>query len=273
MLKYTKKIFKKFIPNYLVMIVRAFFYPNTIIAFKSTFNFDGLCSQHVVSFMEEKNFLNALKKGKLYTENREDYFRLYLGCELAKYATKLDGDFVECGVWLGTMSKCIITYTNFNSLTKNFFLIDTFEGIPEKNLMEKDNRYNDKYNKLGVLEISSDNLNKKVDYQDNNILNLVKEKFKDDKVKIIKGIVPDDLKKINSNKFSFIHIDMNNAFPEVESIKYFWDKLVIGGVVLLDDYAYSDYYSLQKESIDALGKVLNFSVITLPSGQGLILKN
>ena len=46
-----------------------------------------------------------------------------------------------------------------------------------------------------------------------------------------------------------------------------------GGVILLDDYALSKQFALQKQMIDDLGRDLNFSVINLPTGQGLILKH
>jgi hypothetical protein len=47
---------------------------------------------------------------------------------------------------------------------------------------------------------------------------------------------------------------------------------VTGGIVLLDDYAYSEEYAMQKKLIDELGHELAFAVITLPTGQGLIIK-
>ena len=43
--------------------------------------------------------------------------------------------------------------------------------------------------------------------------------------------------------------------------------------MLLDDYAYSKQYHLQKQAIDKLGSTLNLSVLTLPTGQGLIIKS
>ena len=74
------------------------------------------------------------------------------------------------------------------------------------------------------------------------------------------------------DKICFLHVDLNNAKPEVEAIKFFWDKIVTSGIILLDDYAYSKQYHLQKQAIDKIGCTLNFSVITLPTGQGLIIK-
>ena len=54
----------------------------------------------------------------------------YIACYFAKYCSKLEGDFVECGVGQGLLSKTIVSYLNFEKINKIFFLFDTFEGIP-----------------------------------------------------------------------------------------------------------------------------------------------
>ncbi len=43
--------------------------------------------------------------------------------------------------------------------------------------------------------------------------------------------------------------------------------------MILDDYAYSESYRPQKEAFDALGLELGFSVFTMPTGQGIIVKS
>ena len=68
-------------------------------------------------------------------------------------------------------------------------------------------------------------------------------------------------------------MDMNNAFAEMEAIKSFWDKIVNSGIVLLDDYATHDGFKEQKISWDKFAKDKNFEILTLPTGQGLIIKN
>ena len=43
---------------------------------------------------------------------------------------------------------------------------------------------------------------------------------------------------------------MNNAFAEIEAIKFFWNKIINHGIILLDDYAYGEEFSEQKRSWD-----------------------
>jgi O-methyltransferase len=258
---------KKFIPEYFLVIVRAIFFPGRLVLLSPTYNNDGLATFHVVDFMHDERFINAIKDGKKYTENRQDDFRIYIGCALADHAQKLDGDFVECGVWLGVMSKSIINYIDFDSLKKKFWLFDTFQGIPKENMIENDGREFNFYDNKGLH-----GKNNIIDKEKIKIIDLVIEKFSKNNVEIVEGIVPEALEIAKNVKVAFLHIDMNNAYPEVEAIKFFWKKIVTSGVILLDDYAYSPEYKIQKESIDELGEKIGFSVITLPTGQGLIIK-
>jgi hypothetical protein len=92
-----------------------------------------------------------------------------------------------------------------------------------------------------------------------------------DDVILIRGTVPDTLSKNPARKIAFMHIDMNCALPEVAALRYFWPKITPGAIVVLDDYAYHGYLP-QKEAIDALGNELGFSVLSLPTGGGMIIK-
>lgn len=69
-----------------------------------------------------------------------------------------------------------------------------------------------------------------------------------------------------------ISIDMNCAEPEVAALNFFWEKLVPGALVLLDDYAFSKSYRQHKQAFDSLAEELNFNILSLPTGQGLIVK-
>ena len=65
---------------------------------------------------------------------------------------------------------------------------------------------------------------------------------------------------------------MNCAPPEIEAIRYLWPKLVGGGIVLLDDYAYVGYHH-QKKAMDEFANSVGVEIVSLPTGQGLLIKN
>ena len=64
---------------------------------------------------------------------------------------------------------------------------------------------------------------------------------------------------------------MNCAPPEVAAAEYFWDRLLPGAVVLLDDYAYLGF-GVQKSAMDAFAAAKGVAICSLPTGQGLLLK-
>jgi hypothetical protein len=64
---------------------------------------------------------------------------------------------------------------------------------------------------------------------------------------------------------------MNCSPPEVAAIDFFWDRLLPGAVVLLDDYAYFGYEP-QKHAMDAFARQKHVMIASLPTGQGLLLK-
>ena len=61
-------------------------------------------------------------------------YRAYIACWAAAKGRLLPGDFVECGVNLGGLSRTAMEYTDFNATTKQFWLLDTYCGIPEEQL-------------------------------------------------------------------------------------------------------------------------------------------
>ncbi len=219
---------------------------------------DGLISSHNHDFMKDPKFIKAYKRG--VKANGYDYqweWRVHVGLWAASYASRLDGDFVECGVSKGFLSSSIMEYLNWNKLNKKFYLLDTFRGIDEAQLLKEE------------VELGRKIQNKKFyseSYEE------VKKNFAEFKnVVLVRGSIPSTLRDLNVKKVSFLSIDMNNAKPEVAAAEFFWQKLVKGGIVLLDDYAYSGYYP-QKEAFDRFARKKGVKILSLPTGQGLYMK-
>ena len=64
---------------------------------------------------------------------------------------------------------------------------------------------------------------------------------------------------------------MNCAPPELAALRHFWPRLVPGGVVLMDDYAYMGFDE-QGAAFDAWARETGIPILALPTGQGLIIK-
>jgi hypothetical protein len=221
-----------------------------------TFFEDGLCTIHNSDFCKEVRFKESYLKG-VQTNSWNGWplrWRAYLYCALAEYASMWKGDFVECGVNLGGNARMLINYLPFKKLRKRFFLFDTFSGFDEKQLSKGE--------RATVLKA----------YNYRPAFQLVKALFKPfHYVSIIQGSVPHSLTRASIKNVCFLSLDMNCVHPEIAAFRYFWPKLSTGGVVLLDDYGFKDHHE-QKAAFDKLSRKMNFRIIQLPTGQGLIFK-
>jgi predicted O-methyltransferase YrrM len=85
-------------------------------------------------------------------------------------------------------------------------------------------------------------------------------------------IYPRDLAGVDVGPVAFIHIDMNRPSPEEAAMRHFWPRLNPGGVMVLDDYAYVGFESSHR-SANRVAADLGFSIVALPTGQGLAIKS
>lgn len=151
------------------------------------------------------------------------------------------------------MSSAIMQLLNWNRLERRFYLLDTFSGIAPKN-----------------ASATSDERNTSSVYADS--IEDVRQNFSEwPSAQIIVGAVPGTFPRIDTKAIAYLHLDMNTSPPEVAAITALWERLTPGAPVLLDDYAYRGYGD-QKLGIDKFAAERNVSVLSLPTGQGLIVK-
>jgi predicted O-methyltransferase YrrM len=80
------------------------------------------------------------------------------------------------------------------------------------------------------------------------------------------------LKGNSPEKICYLHIDLNSAKYEIAVLDALFDRVVPGGVIILDDYEWSGMYREQKIAEDAWFEQRRYRVFPLPTGQGLVLK-
>jgi O-methyltransferase len=219
---------------------------------------DGLTTSNNCDFINEPRFRSAYEAAA-QTKPWPGFtlqWRVYIVCWFANQVKYLKGDFVECGVNTGAYARAIIDYIDFNNVGKKFYLLDTFEGLPEFLVTEEERN-------AGVLEYFGDHYK--------NVYEQVVRTFKPFNVEIIKGVVPDTLEKCDSENICYLSLDMNNAKPEIAAAEYFWDKLVSGAVMILDDYGFPAHI-FQKKAFDEFAEKKGVQILSLPTGQGIIFK-
>lgn len=222
-----------------------------------TYSTDGLVTCSNSDFIEEPTFRKAYAEAKK-TNPWPGFtlqWRVYIVCWYANHVKGLEGDFVECGVNTGAYARAIIEYIQFNKLNKKFYLFDTFEGFVADQMTEQEKT-------AGISKYINA-------YTD--VYEQVKNTFKGFNVEIVKGIVPDTLAACKSDKIAFLSIDMNAVVPEIAAANYFWDRVVKGGIVMLDDYGFPGHIN-QKQAFDEFATSKGLQVLCLPTGQGVIIK-
>ncbi len=202
----------------------------------SMYRSDGLLSIHAHEFLHDPKFIRAHARGLRASGNDLGPWRTHVALWCARMALRLPGNFVECGVNKGFMSSAIMEHVDWNSRARHFYLFDKFEAPY------------------------------------NTDIGAVRANFAEwDRVHIVVGSIPESFYGILRQRTAFLHIDMNAPEPEVAALTYFWDDLVPSAVVLLDDYAYQGY-GAQKRAMDEFAKAHDTAILSLPTGQGLLLR-
>jgi O-methyltransferase len=225
--------------------------------FKPSYDRDGLTTLHNAGFMKEPDFIEAEKAGANTGSWKDIQWRVHTILWAAEQCRNIPGDFVECGTNKGGFARAIIQYLSFQKIDKTFYLLDTFSGLPEDMLTEKEKEAGKKEHFENVYE---------------DCYEQVKRTFANfSNVRIIKGAVPGTLDQVKSDNVAFLSIDMNSVVPEIAAMDYFWNKLSKGAMVVIDDYAYVTC-DLQYEAHNKWAKEKGIKILSLPTGQGLIVK-
>lgn len=227
-----------------------------IIDFKPSYYEDGLASSHTY-FENNKNpsetsYIKGFKTNSSYGHHLR--WRVHVACILAHFSNNIKGDIVEFGTNKGLIALAILNYHKKNKINKKFFLFDTFQGRI-----------------LKYLTKAEKNFKKQPKYEE--CFEQVQKTFATFRnVKLIRGKLPGTINKVKLNKISFLHIDLNSSKAEILSVTKVWNKINKGGIILLDDYCYSGYLDT-KNAWNKFAKEKKISILPLPTGQGIILKN
>jgi len=217
----------------------------------ATYARDGLWTIHNADFMSDPAFRRAYSAGRATGSwgDADIEWRAHVALWAASQALHVQGDFIEFGVNRGGLSRAIVEYLDWSSHDRLFYLLDTFEGFdgdhPPSN--SKEWFYTDTHE-------------------------AVLQSFKAfSGIEIVKGSVPGTLSQVPAETIAYAHIDMNSVGPEEGALAWVWPRLSVGGIILLDDYGWRGHEP-QKTMHDAFATARNHKVLTLPTGQGLLIR-
>jgi len=200
------------------------------------------------SMLDDQIFVHAWESNIESPADRGIVWRRYILATSAFHCVQLDGDFVECGAYTGVGVKTVMDYLGGMGFPKQFWAYDVFEhqeGMPNTPMPD-----------VGPQ-----------------LFERVQRKFEDyPQVRIVKGLIPDSFQGNCPEKIAYLHIDLNQAPAEIAALEHLFDRVVPGGMIILDDYEWSGVFREQKLAEDEWFDKRGYRVMPLPTGQGLLIK-
>jgi hypothetical protein len=154
----------------------------------------------------------------------------------------LPGDIVEVGVFKGSGISSFMKFIEIYCPNSNKKVIgfDIFDTIEAKEILEKDGEI-DKDSMIVVYDrVKSDDLT-----LESVTSRLNQTKISSDKFKLVKGDVQHSIPKyVEENqgfRISLLYIDVDLDRPTYFSLKYLWDRILPGGIILFDEYEYHKF--------------------------------
>jgi len=205
-------------------------------------------------FMDDEKFKMLVDKHADLLPIPNWHWNLQTVCWAVRRARDLPGDLVELGVFKGHTSLFVAEYLDFAEWNKTWHLYDTFDGIPDDQLDE------------GWKERNDDLYRGTFSFEE------VRDRFSHiPNIDVIQGRVPDILHERCPEQVAFLHIDLNNVTAEMAALELLYDRVVPGGCLIFDDYAWATARP-QYDAENAWFAARGLQILPLPTGQGLLIK-
>jgi len=189
--------------------------------------------------MTNEEFLKIVKPYTMTSTERIN--ELFNSLEYIR-TNKINGDFVECGVWKGGNILGIMEYLYYHNMTdRNVWLYDTFQGMTQPEDVDVDLK-NQKASDIlqQVLCYSSLNEVKK---------NLSNSKYPINNIKYVVGDICETLNYKNNlpSKISLLRLDTDWYQSTKKEMDVLYPLLSNDGVLIVDDYG---HWQGSKKAVD-----------------------
>lgn len=169
-------------------------------------------------WLDDVYFMQIFEKVKNNT--LVDIYRCYELFSLITNNEGLEGDVLEVGVWKGGTGSILAKALNQVNASSKIYLADTFSGV--------------------VKAGKNDTIYKGGEHSDTSVqeVELLLNKVDAKNVTILKGIFPNKVNIPLNTKLRLCHIDVDTYDSAKEIFDSIWNKIVVGGAVVFDDYGF-----------------------------------
>lgn len=233
----------------------------------------SIFNEYIFDWINDKAFNETYSKALKVTKQDENLLhkaRSYVLLQYLKQTLKLSNDYkkinvVECGVYKGLSS-----YLMLNSIKEcgydnrlRYHIFDSFEGLSKRENKDINNEF-----------LPGKSLSNMLLHNEERILVCPLQQVKDNlkkfkSVNFYKGWVPEKFGEVENLQFSFVHIDLDLYQPIIDSLRFFYPRMIKGGIIILDDYGFLDWPGAKKATEEFMQEVSS-NLIRLPTGQAII---
>lgn len=177
--------------------------------------------------------------------------RRYALRELARSAVLLDGDFAECGCFSGASAYVMAQILDEAGSDKALHLFDSFAGLSAPGPDEGGHW------RAGDLACAEETTR----------ANLAGFPF----VRLHPGWIPETFAAVSDRRFALVHIDADLYEPTRDSVHFFWERLVPGGLLICDDYGFTTCPGATR-ALDEFFADQREPIVNLSAGGALVIK-
>lgn len=200
-------------------------------------------------FWGDKEFIGIYEN--LCGSNYRSLERKYTVYQLVRSLDFLDGDVAECGAYNGSTAYMLALAGERVRRPRHLHLFDSFEGLSSPTELDGD------YWQAGALAVSEE------------VARRTMQRFGN--VSFYRGWIPERFGDVDDRTFCFVHIDVDLYQPTLDSLAFFYPRLVSGGMLVCDDYGFSSCPGATR-AVDEFFADKPETVIHIPTGQGFIIK-
>ena len=192
--------------------------------------------------------------------------RMYNTVQFLRHTLDLEGDVAECGLYRGLFSFMFCNYlrlANPNFKGQGYHAFDSFQGLSEPS--EQDVISRPEYGAVGT------HCRPAGEFQGS--LETVKSTLKDyPLVQYHPGWIPESLSSVPDRTYKFVHVDLDLYEPIKGAVEYFYQRMVKGGIIVIDEYAIPRWPGARK-AVDEFCQMNHLiTPVPLTTGNGVLIK-
>lgn len=200
---------------------------------------------------DDKTFLanyRRLSPNNPYSQDRKWTLREYV-----RLSNRLSGDLAECGCYQGATAYFMAEASTGGTLC----LFDSFEGISQPG-------ERDVANDAEIMPWNEGDLNASESLVRQNLAQF-------SNIEYYKGWIPTRFGEVADRSFRVVHIDVDLYQPTLESLEFFYPRLVAGGTIVMDDYGLMTCPGA-RQAANEFALTNGLDILELPTGQGIITR-